>query len=334
MANELLIVRGLRKTFVTSSGNLLAVADVSLTIRRGETYAIAGESGCGKSTLGRLIAALTKPDAGSVMLDGVELTNLSPRKMRPHRRKIQMIFQDPFSSLNPRATVRRILEEPLIVHGIGDRALRRRMVDEMMERVGLRNDAADLYPHEFSGGQRQRIGIARALMLKPELIICDEPVSALDVSVRAQILNLLTDLQSEMGLAYLFISHDLSVIRHLADTVAVMYLGRLVETAPRASFWSTPLHPYSRALIAARPNADPQSKLRDKVVLEGETPSPFAARMGCDFRSRCRFAVERCQVTAPFIHTPHPEHEVMCHLNDPREVAEVPTPSFSEVNDQ
>jgi oligopeptide transport system ATP-binding protein len=227
---------------------------------------------------------------------------------------MQMIFQDPFSSLNPRSTVRRILEEPLIVHAIGDRATRKNLISEMMERVGLRHDAADRYPHEFSGGQRQRIGIARALMLKPDLIICDEPVSALDVSIRAQILNLLTDLQSQLGLAYLFISHDLSVIRHLADTVAVMYLGQLVETGSREAFWAQPLHPYSQALLAARPATNPHHRLRDKVILEGEMASPFAISKGCDFRNRCRFAFDRCSEIAPALREARPGHDAMCHL--------------------
>jgi oligopeptide transport system ATP-binding protein len=288
MAEELLEVRGLHKTFYTPSGTLTAVAGADLTIRRGETFALAGESGCGKSTLGRLVAALMKPDAGSVRLNGVEISGLSRRQLRPHRRKIQMIFQDPFSSLNPRATEARILEEPLIVHGLGDGKSRRAAVAQMLERVGLRPEAASRYPHEFSGGQRQRVGIARALRLRPELIICDEPVSALDVSVRAQILNLLADLQSELKLSYLFISHDLSVIRHLADRVAVMYLGKLVEVGPRSSFWGAPRHPYTQALIAARPDPGSRLRLRDKSLLDGEMPSPIEVRSGCDFRSRSR----------------------------------------------
>lgn len=315
MTDELLAVRGLRKTYDTPAGRLMAVADANLTIRRGETYALAGESGCGKSTLGRMIVGLMKPDAGSIRLDGTELTSLTARQMRPFRRRIQMIFQDPFSSLNPRSTVHRILEEPLIVHGMGDRAQRRARIAEMMDRVGLRKDAADRYPHEFSGGQRQRIGIARALMVKPELIICDEPVSALDVSVRAQILNLLADLQSEFGLAYLFISHDLSVIRHIADRVAVMYLGHLVETAPRHSFWEQPLHPYSQALLAARPRPDPSRKLRDKTILEGEMPSPIGTRQGCDFRGRCVFAIDRCATVSPDLREAQPAHLVSCHVS-------------------
>lgn len=326
MTDALLEVRGLHKGYDTPSGRLVAVADASFTIRRGETYALAGESGCGKSTLGRMIVGLSKPDRGSIKLDGTELTTLSARQMRPFRRRIQMIFQDPFSSLNPRSTVQRILEEPLIVHDMGGRAERRKKVAEMMDRVGLRPDAADRYPHEFSGGQRQRIGIARALMVRPELIICDEPVSALDVSVRAQILNLLADLQTEFGLAYLFISHDLSVIRHIADRVTVMYLGHLVETAPRASFWQAPQHPYSQALLAARPKPDPSRRLSDKTILEGEMPSPVGPRKGCDFRGRCAYAIDRCSEVAPEQRQVMPAHWVSCHVAQgalPRQEASV-----------
>ncbi|MDP3342364.1 ABC transporter ATP-binding protein [Frigidibacter sp.] len=293
---------------------LTAVAGADLIIRRGETVALAGESGCGKSTLGRMIAGLTPPDAGSVKLLGTELIGLSHRALRPWRPKVQMIFQDPFSSLNPRSTVARILEEPLIVHRRGDARERRAEVARMMERVGLRPEAASRYPHEFSGGQRQRIGIARALMLRPELIICDEPVSALDVSVRAQILNLLADLQQEMGLSYLFISHDLSVVQHLADRVAVMYLGKIVELGGKDSFWATPGHPYTQALMAARPLPGTGQRLRDKEILEGEMPSPIGKREGCDFRARCRCAFAPCASTGPELRSRAPGHVVACHL--------------------
>tara|TARA_R110002020_G_scaffold184947_2_gene382293 strand:- start:13173 stop:14156 length:984 start_codon:yes stop_codon:yes gene_type:complete len=316
MKDDLLVIRDLRKTYSTPSGMLTAVSRVSLSLKRGETYALAGESGCGKSTVGKIVAALVKPDAGSITLDGDDLTALSPRQLRPLRRKVQMIFQDPFSSLNPRATVRRIIEEPLIVHGVGNRAERRKLVAEMMDKVGLRPEAGDRFPHEFSGGQRQRIGIARALILNPDLVVCDEPVSALDVSVQAQILNLLKDLQRELGTAYLFISHDLSVIRHMADRVAVMHLGQLVETAPRASFWANPTHPYSRALIAARPDPNPRNRLQDKPVLEGELPSPFETRTGCDFRSRCPLAFGLCAEIDPALRQSGPDHYAACHLVD------------------
>jgi len=314
MTEMLLEVRGLKKAFKTSAGVLTAVDGADLSLRRGETLALAGESGCGKSTLGRMIAGLTPPDAGSVKLAGTELAGLSHRALRPWRPKVQMIFQDPFSSLNPRATVARILEEPLIVHRRGSAGERRREVARMMERVGLRPEAAARYPHEFSGGQRQRIGIARALMLRPELIICDEPVSALDVSVRAQILNLLADLQQEMGLSYLFISHDLSVVQHLADRVAVMYLGKIVEVGGSDRFWTTPSHPYTQALMAARPLPGTGQRLRDKNILEGEMPSPIGPRQGCDFRARCGCAFAPCAGTVPALRRAGPEHDVACHL--------------------
>jgi len=314
MTEMLLEVRGLKKAFKTSAGVLTAVDGANLSLRRGETLALAGESGCGKSTLGRMIAGLTPPDAGSVKLAGTELAGLSHRALRPWRPKVQMIFQDPFSSLNPRATVARILEEPLIVHRRGSAGERRREVARMMERVGLRPEAAARYPHEFSGGQRQRIGIARALMLRPELIICDEPVSALDVSVRAQILNLLADLQKEMGLSYLFISHDLSVVQHLADRVAVMYLGKIVEVGGSDRFWTAPSHPYTQALMAARPLSGTGQRLRDKNILEGEMPSPIGPRQGCDFRSRCGCAFAPCAGTVPALRPAGPGHDVACHL--------------------
>lgn len=314
MTEMLLEVRGLKKAFKTSAGVLTAVDGADLSLRRGETLALAGESGCGKSTLGRMIAGLTPPDAGSVKLAGTELAGLSHRALRPWRPKVQMIFQDPFSSLNPRATVARILEEPLIVHRRGSAGERRREVARMMERVGLRPEAAARYPHEFSGGQRQRIGIARALMLRPELIICDEPVSALDVSVRAQILNLLADLQKEMGLSYLFISHDLSVVQHLADRVAVMYLGKIVEVGGSDRFWTAPSHPYTQALMAARPQPGTGQRLRDKNILEGEMPSPIGPRQGCDFRARCGCAFAPCAGTVPALRPAGPGHDVACHL--------------------
>lgn len=313
MSDILLQVTGVRKSYRTSGGLLMAVAGADLSIRRGETLALAGESGCGKSTLGRVIAGLTPPDTGSVKFSGTELVGLSPRALRPWRPRIQMIFQDPFSSLNPRSTVGRILEEPLIVHRRGDARERRAEVARMMDRVGLRPEAASRYPHEFSGGQRQRIGIARALMLRPELIICDEPVSALDVSIRAQILNLLADLQQEMGLSYLFISHDLSVVQHLADRIAVMYLGKIVELGDRSSFWTAPAHPYTQALMAARPLPGTGQRLRDKEILEGEMPSPIGDRTGCDFRARCRCAFGPCAAIVPELQPVAPGHVVACH---------------------
>lgn len=299
MTAALLEVTDLCKSYATRAGRLVATDGVSFSIAPGETLALAGESGCGKSTLGKMIAGLIQPDRGSIRLDGQELVGLSRKSMRPTRKRIQMIFQDPFSSLNPRATIGTILEEPLIVHGLGDRATRRRAVGELMERVGLRPEFASRYPHEFSGGQRQRIGIARAISLKPDLIICDEPVSALDVSVRAQILNLLLDLQSEFKLSYLFISHDLSVIRYVANRVAVMYLGRLVEVGDSEAVCTAPSHPYSQCLIAANPVAEPGARANRGPILQGEPPSPVGKRTGCDFLSRCPFAMPQCKTEKP-----------------------------------
>ncbi len=313
MATPLLEVSGLHKSYATSAGRLTATDGVSFSIARGETLALAGESGCGKSTLGKIVAGLIQPDQGSIQLEGQELVGLSRSAMRPHRKRIQMIFQDPFSSLNPRATIGKILEEPLIVHGLGDRATRRRAVGDLMERVGLRPEFASRYPHEFSGGQRQRIGIARAIALKPDLVICDEPVSALDVSVRAQILNLLLDLQAEFKLSYLFISHDLSVIRYVANRVAVMYLGRLVELGACESVWSSPAHPYSQALIAANPVAEPGARGRRGPVLQGEPPSAVGPRTGCDFLSRCPLAMPQCKREQPQLRTSTTGAAVACH---------------------
>lgn len=313
MVAPLLEVTDLCKSYATQAGRLTATDGVSFSIAPGETLALAGESGCGKSTLGKMIAGLIKPDRGSIRLDGQELVGLSHKAMRPKRKRIQMIFQDPFSSLNPRATVGTILEEPLIVHGLGDRQTRRRSVGELMERVGLRPEFASRFPHEFSGGQRQRIGIARAISLKPDLIICDEPVSALDVSVRAQILNLLLDLQSEFKLSYLFISHDLSVIRYVANRVAVMYLGRLVEVGTSEAVCTMPSHPYSQCLVAANPVADPGARAHRAPILQGEPPSPVGKRTGCDFLSRCSFAMPQCKLDRPDMRSLATGAAVACH---------------------
>jgi oligopeptide/dipeptide ABC transporter ATP-binding protein len=313
MGSPLLEVSDLHKSYATSAGRLTATDGVSFSIAPGETLALAGESGCGKSTLGKMIAGLIQPDRGSIRLDGQELVGRSRRSMRPLRRRIQMIFQDPFSSLNPRATVGTILEEPLIVHGLGDRGTRRRAVGELMERVGLPPEFASRYPHEFSGGQRQRIGIARAIALKPDLVICDEPVSALDVSVRAQILNLMLDLQSEFRLSYLFISHDLSVIRYVADRVAVMYLGRLVEVGACEPVWHSPAHPYAQALIAANPISHPGARARRGPLIQGEPPSPVGPRAGCDFLSRCPHALAPCRDQRPAMRPSINGVAVACH---------------------
>ena len=307
---SLLELRGLAVHYATARGTLRAVDGVDLDIARGETVGLVGESGCGKSTLGKALLGLAPVTAGAVRFDGVDLTALGARARAPFRRRMQMIFQDPFGSLNPRHTIGAILDAPLKVHGRGDRAARRARVAALIAQVGLPPDAVARYPHEFSGGQRQRIGIARALALEPDLIVCDEPVSALDLSIQAQILNLLVDLKRDLGLAYLFISHDLGVVRYFADRVLVMYLGRIVESAPAATLWRRPMHPYTRALIAAVP--DP-ARRRQAAPLAGDLPSPQDVPTGCRFHPRCPFATELCRTTEPAPRTLEDGHEVACH---------------------
>jgi peptide/nickel transport system ATP-binding protein len=309
---SLLTVSGLNVHFDTRHGTVRAVDGVDLQVGPAETVGLVGESGCGKTTLGKAILRLVKPTSGSIRLEGTEIAGMSRAELRPLRRQVQMIFQDPYASLNPRHSIGRILEEPLIVHNLGDRATRKEKVAWLMQKVGLRPDAAGRHPHEFSGGQRQRIGIARALALEPKLIVCDEPVSALDVSVRAQVINLLADLKRELGLSYLFISHDLSVVEHVADRIAVMYLGRIVETADRAALWTKPLHPYTQVLISAVPVPDPKSGTR-RVILEGDLPSPLNPPSGCRFRTRCPIATELCAREDPALRTMAPGHQVACH---------------------
>jgi peptide/nickel transport system ATP-binding protein len=306
----LLELRGLAVHYATARGTLRAVDGVDLDLARGETVGLVGESGCGKSTLGKALLGLAPVTAGAVRFDGVDLAPMGDRDRAPYRRRMQMIFQDPFGSLNPRHTIGAILDGPLAVHGLGDRAARRTRVAELIAQVGLPPDAALRYPHEFSGGQRQRIGIARALALRPELIVCDEPVSALDLSIQAQILNLLVDLKRDLGLAYLFISHDLGVVRYFADRVLVMYLGRIVESAPAAALWARPRHPYTRALIAAVP--DP-ARRRQAAPLAGDLPSPQDVPKGCRFHPRCPFATELCRTTEPTPRSLDAAHGVACH---------------------
>ena len=302
----------LTKHFHTPAGTVHALDGVTLEVAAGETLGLVGESGCGKSTLGKTLVRLYEPDAGHVELMGVDISHLGPRALRPLRRQMQMIFQDPFASLNPRSTVARILEEPMLVHGGAGRAERRERVAALMQRVGLRPEHGARLPHEFSGGQRQRIGIARALALSPKVVICDEPVSALDVSVRAQVLNLLADLRDEMGLAYLFISHDLSVVRHVADRIAVMYLGRIVESGPAAVLWSGPLHPYTAALLSAVPSTSPTHR-RTRLLLDGDLPSPLDPPSGCRFRTRCPRATSVCAAEVPSMRRHAPGHLAACH---------------------
>jgi oligopeptide/dipeptide ABC transporter ATP-binding protein len=312
MTETLLRVADLTKHFHGPSGTVYALDGVTLEIAAGETLGLVGESGCGKSTLGKTLVRLYEPDSGQVALSGIDISHLSPARLRPLRQQMQMIFQDPFASLNPRSTVARILEEPMMVHRTHGRADRKARVAALMQRVGLRPEHGARLPHEFSGGQRQRIGIARALSLSPKLVICDEPVSALDVSVRAQVLNLLADLRDEMGLAYLFISHDLSVVRHVADRIAVMYLGRLVEVGPAYDVWSGPLHPYTEALLSAVPSTRAAHR-RTRVRLEGDLPSPLDPPSGCRFRTRCPKATAVCAAEAPPMRRYAPGHLAACH---------------------
>jgi len=323
-AGEVLLeVRDLVKHFTVGggmfggrAGTVRAVDGVSFTLRRGETLGLVGESGCGKTTTGRCILQLERPTSGQVMFEGRDLGTLSDAQLRSMRRRMQVIFQDPYASLNPRMTVGQILAEPLAVHGVvPDRQRRRDRVRDLLSRVGLLSQHADRYPHQLSGGQRQRVGIARALAVEPSLIVCDEPVSALDVSIQAQIINLLEDLQSELGLTYLFIAHDLAVVRHISDRVAVMYLGKMVEIADRRELYDKPLHPYTKALLAAVPIPDPALEAqRVHSVLVGEVPSPLNPPSGCVFHPRCPIAIDRCRGEVPPLREVTPSHWAACLL--------------------
>jgi len=321
--DPLLEVRDLVKHFYVGGGLLgrragvvRAVAGISFAIRGGETLGLVGESGCGKTTTGRCVLQLERPTSGAVIFEGRDLTALGPGQLRPLRRRLQVIFQDPYSSLNPRMTVGDILAEPLAVHGIvrgaAERAAR---VRDLLSHVGLLPQHARRYPHQLSGGQRQRVGIARALAMEPALIVCDEPVSALDVSIQAQIINLLENLQSEFGLTYLFIAHDLAVVRHISDRIAVMYLGKIVELADRQALYAEPRHPYTKALLSAVPIPDPRiERARQREILVGEVPSPLAPPPGCVFHPRCPIAVDRCRVDIPLLREVKRGHWAACHL--------------------
>jgi oligopeptide/dipeptide ABC transporter ATP-binding protein len=294
-------------------GNVLAVDGVSFAIPEGETLSLVGESGCGKSTVARSVLRLVEPTAGVIKLGGHDITHLRKRELRPFRREMQIIFQDPFSSLNPRMSAGEIVGEPLWVHRIGDEAERRQRVEMLFEQVGLRAAQMNAYPHEFSGGQRQRICIARALALNPKLIIADEPVSALDVSIRAQVVNLMMDLQRRNRLTYLFISHDLAVVEHVSHRIAVMYLGKIVECADKKTLFLNPQHPYTEALLAAVPVPNPKLR-RTRRLLQGDVPSPVNPPSGCAFHTRCPYAIERCRVETPVLRDIGPGHQVSCHL--------------------
>ena len=325
---EVLRVEGLKKYFPVRrgvlqrvAGQVRAVDGVSFTIRAGETLCLVGESGCGKSTVGKTILRLQEPTDGRVWLGETEVTGLNDDEMRVHRRQVQMVFQDPYSSLNPRMRAGQIIAEPLENYGLHQGAEREQQIIALLEKVGLRKDALERYPFEFSGGQRQRLGIARALALNPKLIVADEPVSALDVSVQAQVLNLLMDLQEEFGLAYLFVSHDLAVVEHIGHRIAVMYLGRIVELADKDRIFSRPLHPYTEALMAAAPIADPRAR-RDRLVIEGDVPSPMNPPPGCHFHTRCPYAIARCKTDDPPLQEVEIGHMVACHLRTKESLAQ------------
>jgi oligopeptide transport system ATP-binding protein len=320
MSAPLVEVRGLRKEFALGGGffgraraTIHAVDGVDLAIRRGETLGVVGESGCGKSTLGRCILRLIEPTAGTVTFDGRDVLALPAAELRRMRRDMQIVFQDPYASLNPRMRVGAIVAEGIEIHDLARGPEKRQRVDELLTRVGLRPEHFDRYPHEFSGGQRQRIGIARALAVGPRFIVADEPVSALDISIQAQVLNLLRELQEEMELAYLFISHDLRVVEHVSHRVAVMYLGKIVEQAPRDELYGNPRHPYTRALLSAVPDPHPGAR-KERMRLGGDVPSPINPPAGCAFHPRCPYAEERCRVEVPRLETGAREHAVACHV--------------------
>jgi oligopeptide transport system ATP-binding protein len=321
--NVLLRVNNLVKYFPITQGILIqrqvgavhAVDDVSFDVRRGETLGLVGESGCGKSTTGRTVLQLYRPTSGSVVFDGVDLVNLKGEDLRHMRRKMQMIFQDPYASLNPRMTVGEIVGEPLVVHNVAKQKEIEERVANLLELVGLNPAFSARYPHEFSGGQRQRIGVARALALQPSFIVCDEPISALDVSIQAQVVNLLEDLQKQFNLTYLFIAHDLSMVRHISNRIAVMYLGVIVELADRNELYLKPLHPYAQALLSAVPIPDPIADAkRKRVLLEGDVPSPVNPPSGCHFRTRCSIAESLCAEQKPAFRELKPGHFVACHF--------------------
>jgi oligopeptide/dipeptide ABC transporter ATP-binding protein len=321
MKAELLKAQHLIKYFPLKGGRgeVHAVDDVSFSLRRGETLGVVGESGCGKSTLARVLLRLIEPTAGNIYLDGVDLGQLTARQLRAQRRQMQIVFQDAYASLDSRQKIGNIIAEPLVVHRIGNKAARRARVAELLNMVGLEPDAADRFPHEFSGGQRQRIGIARAISLEPKLVIADEPVSALDVSIQSQVLNLLVDLRHKLNLSYIFISHDLAVVEHICDTITVMYLGEIVEMAVGETLFAAPKHPYTRALMSAIPIADPKRRGSPRIVLQGDIPNPENPPPGCRFHTRCPEVMPQCKTMKPEQHRfegSGAPHLVRCHLYD------------------
>jgi len=321
MKSELLKAKHVTKYFPLKGGRgeVHAVDDVSFSLQKGETLGVVGESGCGKSTLARVILRLIEPTSGKIYLDGVDLSRLTPRELRAKRKEMQMVFQDAYASLDSRQKIGNIIAEPLVVHGIGNRKTRREKVLELLDLVGLEPDAATRYPHEFSGGQRQRIGIARAISLEPKLVVADEPVSALDVSIQSQVLNLLVDLRQQLDLSYIFISHDLAVVEHICDTIAVMYLGEIVEMTDGDTLFAQPKHPYTQALMSAIPRPDPARRGKPRIVLQGDIPNPENPPRGCRFHTRCPKVMPICKEQKPeqlvFEESGKP-HLVSCHLYD------------------
>ncbi|MGM8212164.1 ABC transporter ATP-binding protein [Virgibacillus sp. W0430] len=326
--NKLLEIKNVKKYFPIKGGvlkrtvgQLKAVDDISFTIFKGETLGIVGESGSGKSTLGRTILRLTDPTEGKILFHGIDLAKLNQNQVRPYRKNMQIVFQDPFASLNSKMSVQQLVEEPLIVQGRLPKHERKKKVYDIIEKVGLRSSDVQKYPHEFSGGQRQRISIARALVMKPNFVICDEPVSALDVSIQSQVLNLMKDLQDELQLTYLFIAHDLSVVKHISDRVAVMYLGRFVELTTKKSLYQNPLHPYTQALLSSIPTIHihpGQKEKREKIILKGDLPSPTNPPSGCAFHTRCPYAFKKCFEQRPQLQMVEKDHYVACHLYNPK----------------
>lgn len=322
MGENLLEIKGLCKhfnlkksIFEKNKKVLHAVDDVTLEIKKGETLGLVGESGCGKTTLGRTVVRLYEPTSGEIVYDNKNITNLNFQEMKSFRRKIQMIFQDPYASLNPRQTIGDIIKEPMEIHNLYEEKNRDKKVLEILELVGLNSSHMSRYPHEFSGGQRQRVGIARALACDPEFIVCDEPISALDVSIQAQIINTLEDLQKKLGLTYLFIAHDLSMVKHISDRVGIMYLGKLVELSTSDEIYNNPLHPYTEALLSAIPIPDPDiSSKKERIILEGDIPTPINPKGGCRFKSRCQKAFEKCEEIEPKLVEVRENHKVACHL--------------------